>query len=124
MDHKTGRFNHIEDVLVDLHQGQWFNWSDSKNKIYANLILTEKMGVDGELIDNPYSLPTEKSLTDALAQAQSDFDAQEYVRNRAGEYPSIVDVTVALAEKTEGDSTMWDEITAKRVGVKAKYPKP
>ena len=91
MDYKTGRVNHIEDVLVDLHQGQWFNWSDSKNKIYANLILTEKMGVDGELIDNPYSLPTEKSLTDALAQVQSDFDTQEYARNRQDEYPSTGD---------------------------------
>ena len=123
MDHSTGRFDHIGDILVRLHSGQWFSWSDSENKIYANLILTEKMGVGGELIDNPHSLPTEKSLTDALAQAQSDFDAQEYVRNRAGEYPSIVDVTVALAEKTEGDSTMWDEITAKRAAVKTKWPK-
>ena len=30
---------HIEDVLVHLHSGQWFGWSDSKNKIYANLVI-------------------------------------------------------------------------------------
>ena len=29
--------NSIEDVLVGLHSGQWFGWSDSKNKIYVNL---------------------------------------------------------------------------------------
>ncbi|SVC97567.1 uncharacterized protein METZ01_LOCUS350421, partial [marine metagenome] len=39
------------------------------------------------------------------------------------EYPSIKDVTVALAEKAEGDSTMWDEVTAKRQAIKTKYPK-
>ena len=26
----------LEDYLVGLHTGQWFGWSDSKNKIYAN----------------------------------------------------------------------------------------
>ena len=35
----NGRYTHIEDVLVKLHSGQWFGWSDSKNKIYANLII-------------------------------------------------------------------------------------
>ena len=35
----NGRANHIEDYLVQLHSGQWFGWSDSKNKVYANLII-------------------------------------------------------------------------------------
>ena len=30
---------HIEDVLVHLHSGQWFGWSDSKNKIYSNVLM-------------------------------------------------------------------------------------
>ena len=33
------RPEHIEDVLVHLHSGQWFGWSDSKNKVYANLVI-------------------------------------------------------------------------------------
>ena len=120
MDYKTGRVNHIEDVLVDLHQGQWFNWSDSKNKIYANLILTEKMGVDGELIDNPYSLPTEKSLTDALAQVQSDFDTQEYARNRQDEYPSNGDQWDMIYKDNKNSTTTHaDAVEA----VKTKWPK-
>ena len=68
---------HIEDVLVHLHSGQWFGWSDSKNKVYANLIIHNA----------DYDKPIEKSLTDALAKQQSDFDVQEYARNRAAEYP-------------------------------------
>ena len=38
-----GRPDHIEDALIVLHSKQWFTWTDSKNKIYANLRLTEKL---------------------------------------------------------------------------------
>ena len=38
-----GRADHIEDYLASLHAGCWFGWSDSKNKIYANLIIHEKI---------------------------------------------------------------------------------
>jgi len=110
----TGRSEHIEDVLTTLHPGQWFGWSDPFNKIYANLVIH----------NSDYDKPTEKLLTDALATQQSDFDALEYSRNRAAEYPSITNVVVALAEKAEGRSAMWDTITAQRLDVKSKYPKP
>ena len=60
----NGRYNHIEDVLVNLHAGQWFGWSDFKNKVYANLIIH----------DDSKNKPTEKSLTDALLKQQSDFN--------------------------------------------------
>ena len=39
MDILTGRADHIEDFLVTVRIGQWFGWSDSRNKIYANLII-------------------------------------------------------------------------------------
>jgi len=49
--------------------------------------------------------------------------AIQYQRDRKEEYPSIEEVTVALAEKAEGNSTMWDEVSAKRLDIKSKYPK-
>ena len=52
VDMVTLRPNHIEDALAKLHSGQWFTWTDSKNKIYANLRLSEKVGVNGNLVDN------------------------------------------------------------------------
>ena len=58
-----GRPNHIEDYLVRVRTGQWFGWSDSKNKIYANLIMHKG--------DTP---PTEQECTDGLAQLQADYD--------------------------------------------------
>ena len=67
MEKGTGRPNHIEDYLVSLHTGQWFGWSDSKNKTYANLII----------LDNSKTKPTEQECIDGLAQLQSDFDSAE-----------------------------------------------
>ena len=59
----NGRADHIEDYLVRVRTGQWFGWSDSKNKIYANLIMHKG--------DTP---PTEQECTDGLAQLQADYD--------------------------------------------------
>ena len=75
MDLITFRANHIEDYLVKLHPGQWFGWSDPKNKIYANLKLSDKVGIGGNIVDNLITeLPTEQECIDGLAQRQSDFD--------------------------------------------------
>ena len=63
----NGRPNHIEDYLVSLHTGQWFGWSDSKNKVYANLIIH----------DDSKSKPTEQECTDGLATLQSDYDTAQ-----------------------------------------------
>jgi len=123
-----GRFNHIEDVLVSLHDGGWFGWSDSKNKVYANLIVHPKIwdvsykGNKHEegLIDNPHSKPTEKSLTDALAKQQSDFDALEYARNRKWDYPNNGDqMDMIYKDNKNSTTTHADAVEA----VKTKWPK-
>ena len=36
---RDGRPDHIEDYLITVRLGGWFGWTDSKNKIYANLIV-------------------------------------------------------------------------------------
>ena len=51
-------------------------------------------------------------------------DAARYQMERRNHYPSLEEVTVALAEKADGDSTMWDEVQAKRAAIKIQYPKP
>jgi len=63
MDFNTGRPDHIEDFLVTVRTGQWFGWSDSKNKIYANLIMHKG--------DTP---PTEQECTDGLVALQTAYD--------------------------------------------------
>ena len=60
-----GKPNHIEDYLAQLHTGQWFGWSDVKNKIYANLIIH----------DSSKSKPSEADCIAGLKKLQDDFDA-------------------------------------------------
>jgi len=64
MNRQTGRADHIEDYLVTLHTGQWFGWSDAKNKVYANLIIH----------DDSKDKPSESDCTSGLATLQSDYD--------------------------------------------------
>ena len=67
MNIETGRPDHIEDYLVKLHTGQWFGWSDSKNKVYENLIIH----------DDSKSKPSEQECIDGLATLQSNFDTEK-----------------------------------------------
>lgn len=73
--------------------------------------------------DKTQDKPTKKEFNDAVEAEKKKYTDNEYQRSRASEYPSIADVVVALAEKEEGDSAMWDDITAKRQAVKTKYKK-
>tara|TARA_A100001388_G_scaffold232382_1_gene185000 strand:- start:47 stop:373 length:327 start_codon:yes stop_codon:yes gene_type:complete len=103
-----GRADHIEDYLVSYRGGQWFGWSDSKNKIYANLIVH-----DGG------SKPTEKECTDGLAALQAAWDAEfnSYKSKRRAEYPSI---------EEQLDKIYHSGIDAWKIDIKAikdKYPK-
>ena len=66
------------------------------------------------------SIPDQNLVDQKIAE----YNANQYQRDRAEQYPSIQDVVVALAEKQEGDDTMWQEITAKRAKVKSENPKP
>ena len=67
------RPTHIEDYLISLHEGQWFGWSDSKNKIYSNLII----------LDDSKDKPSENDCTNGLAQLQSDYDAAKTAKANA-----------------------------------------
>ena len=109
MDFKTGRPNHIEDYLVTVRENQWFGWSDSKNKIYANLIVH-----DGG------SKPTEKECTDGLKALQDAWDLENdsYKSQRRAEYPSIED---------QLDTIYHSGVAGWKTSIKAikdKYPKP
>ena len=76
------RPTHIENYLATVRIGQWFGWSDSRNKIYANLIVN-----DGG------SKPTEQECTDGLKALQDAWDLENdsYKSKRREEFPSVVD---------------------------------
>ena len=108
MDRITLKPDHIEDVLIHIHSGQWFGWSDSKNKVYENLV-----------IHGDQEKPTQEFLESELVKLQSD-----YARNRKAEYPSTDDLIVALWEGVvEERMASIMELEVQRQAVKAKYPK-
>ena len=110
MKNFRNRPTHIEQALMRMQKGQWFTWTDPSNKIYANLRLAEKMGVDGELIDNPHSLPSESDVTTILTQLQSEWDTENatYRLNRKKSYAKIeeqLDLLYKDMAADKGDKT-------------------
>ena len=62
----------------------------------------------------------ETTINTEIARLQAEYDAKEYQRKRAAEYPSIGDQLDALWKG--GDAAA--EMLAKVQAVKTKYPKP
>ena len=103
----TGEPNHIEDYLVTVRTGQWFGWKDSKNKIYANLIVHHG------------TKPTEEEVNAGLKALKDKWTAEEYIRKRRSEYPNF---------QTQLDYIYHNGIDKWKTDivdpVKKKYPKP
>mgnify|MGYP001252057963 CR=1 FL=1 len=101
---------HIEDYLVTVRLGQWFGWSDSKNKVYENLIVH-----DGG------TKPSESDCTNGLKALQDAWDLENdsHRSKRRVEYPDIGDQLDDLYKK----GAFSDEMAAKIKAVKDKYPK-
>ena len=112
MDFLTGRPNHIEDYLVTVRTGQWFGWSDSSNKIYANLIVH-----DGG------SKPTESDCTNGLAALQTAWDLENdsYKSKRRDAFPSLAEQLDMQYWDSVNGTTTWKDAIAK---VKSDNPKP
>ena len=105
-----GKPDHIEDYLITVRTGQWFGWSDSQNKVYANLVVH-----DGG------AKPSEEDCTNGLKALQDAYDAKDYSRKRASAYPSIKDqLDMQYWDKKNGTTT-WVDAVAK---VKSDNPKP
>ena len=60
---------HIENILVKLHSGQWFGWSDANNKIYSNLV-----------IYSDYDKPTQEWLETELKSQQDAWDTEQIAK--------------------------------------------
>ena len=106
------RPTHIEDYLVTVRTGQWFGWSDSKNKIYANLIVH-----DGG------SKPTESDCTNGLAALQTAWDLENdsYKSKRRDALPSLAEQLDMQYWDSVNGTTTWKDAIAK---VKSDNPKP
>ena len=73
-----------------------------------------------EWTDEVQTKPTEEEIQEELQRLQAEYEAKEYQRQRAPEYPDIKDQLDAIWKG--GDA--YEEMLAKVMEVKAKYPKP
>ena len=74
-----------------------------------------------EWLDTEQTQPTEQECADEAARLQVEYDAVEYQRLRAPEYPSITDYLDGIVK---GDQEQVDAYVAACLAIKAKYPKP
>ena len=63
--------------------------------------------------------PSKTEVEAEVVRLQANSDAQAYARKRQAEYPSLLELTVALYDTDDKSA-----VEAKRAAVKAKYPKP
>jgi hypothetical protein len=98
----------IPEALMSLTPGA--QWSLSGDD-YAGL----------EWLDEEQTQPTEEECLAEAAKLQAAYDALEYQRLRAPEYPPITDYLDGVAK---GDKAQVDAYIAACQAVKAKYPKP
>ena len=97
----------LEDYLMRLHTGQWFGFGN-KEHVYSNLVIHS---------DDPK--PTEQECIDGVAALQTEYDSQEYARNRASAYPPIGDQLDMIYHAGLGGDAFQAAISA----VKQEYPK-
>jgi hypothetical protein len=98
---RLGFVNHQDFTLQDDGDGLYVRWMSGKSQ------------------------PTEGEISTSSTAWQSEYDAQEYARNRQAEYPSINDLIVALWENVvEERAAAVISLEADRQAIKTKYPKP
>lgn len=98
----------IPDALQSLKPGaQWTLSGDAYTGLYW--------------LDEEQTQPTEEDCLAEVARLQEEYDALEYQRLRAPEYPPITDYLDGLVKD---DQAQIDAYIAACQAVKAKYPKP
>ena len=73
-----------------------------------------------EWLDTEQTQPTDAEITAEATRLQTEYDSQQYARDRAEAYPSLTDqADMAYWDRQNGTTTLDDAITA----VKSAYPK-
>ena len=88
-----------------------------------SLVPNAKCVVSGDQIvlwESQETQPTDAEITAEIARLQAAYEANEYQRKRAAEYPPMSDY---LDGVVKGDQAQIDAYVAACLAVKAKYPK-
>jgi len=104
-----------------------------KNDFYVNAILSllpdakfhassgGELASDNSIIEwfDERTEPTVSAIQTEMTRLEAEFTVQAYARSRQAEYPSLLELTVALYDTDDKSA-----IETKRAAVKLKYPKP
>jgi len=96
----------------------------TKIKAILSLVPNAQVNIYGNDVQwvNPVIAPvTDEQIDDEIARLQAEYEAKQYQRNRALEYPPITDY---LDGVVKGDQEQIDAYIAACQAVKTKYPKP
>ena len=96
----------------------------TKIKAILSLVPNAQVNIYGNDVQwvNPVIAPvTDEQIDDEIARLQAEYEAKQYQRNRADEYPPITDY---LDGVVKGDQEQIDAYIAACQAVKTKYPKP
>ena len=91
------------------------NASFSVSETYSSLTWHDGGGVEGE----NQNKPTEQEFNDVVLAFNTEWDSQEYARNRKIEYDALNQLELISDDSINGTTTHKDAIKA----IKAKYPK-
>lgn len=96
----------------------------TKIKAILSLVPNAQVNIYGNDVQwvNPVIAPvTDEQIDDEIARLQAEYEAKQYQRNRALEYPPITDYIDGVVK---GDQEQIDAYIAACQAVKTKYPKP
>lgn len=96
----------------------------TKADAIISLVKGAEVAVRGDVVEwiNPSTAPVTDAQIDAeIIRLQAEYDAKEYQRQRAAEYPPMADYLDAVVK---GDQAQIDKYIADCLAVKAMYPKP
>ena len=95
----------------------------TKIKAILSLVPNAQVNIYGNDVQwvNPVIAPvTDEQIDDEIARLQAEYEAKQYQRNRAAEFPPIGDQLDALWKGGDAAAEMLTKVQA----VKTKYPKP
>jgi hypothetical protein len=78
-------------------------------------------GTEIEWLDAQQTQPTDAEIQAEMARLQADYEAKQYQRDRAAEYPPVTDYLDGIVK---GDTAQVQAYIDACLAVKAKYPKP
>jgi hypothetical protein len=99
-----------------------FNLTEQGKATNIQQCPSDYVAKEGETLANNDKVPSVDSAEHLALNSQAYRDflvATQYQRNRQAEYPSLLELTVALYDTDDKSA-----VEAKRASVKAKYPKP